>query len=153
RKAFADLCVIFWPFDFTWAVKASLRRVRPALVVLAEGEVWPNFVRLANQRGIGLAVINGRMIPRSAGRYAKLHRLVRGVFARLDVCAVQTEEYAASFRTLGAAHVVVTGSVKYDGASADRANSRTSALRDLLAVSPGELVWVAGSTQDSEEEI
>src|SRR5438128_2039050 len=47
RKAFPDLPVIFWPFDFTWAVKSSLIRVKPALVVLAEGEIWPNFVNIA----------------------------------------------------------------------------------------------------------
>src|SRR5579864_6108812 len=43
-KCFPDLAVIDWPFDFTWAVKAALKRVRPSLVVLAEGEVWPHFV-------------------------------------------------------------------------------------------------------------
>src|SRR5262245_35476670 len=28
-KRFADLPVFLWPFDFTWAVKRALRRVRP----------------------------------------------------------------------------------------------------------------------------
>src|SRR5438552_17587250 len=45
RKCFPDLAVIDWPFDFTWAVGTALRRVRPTLIVLAEGEIWPNFVR------------------------------------------------------------------------------------------------------------
>jgi 3-deoxy-D-manno-octulosonic-acid transferase len=152
-KAFPDLPVIFWPFDFTWAVKTALARVQPALVVLAEGEIWPNFIRIAKHRGIRLGVINGRMSPRSRRRYEKLRWLARGAFAHLDVCAVQTEEYAAGFRALGAANVVVTGNVKYDGACADRANPRTLGLRGLLGIMPGELVWVAGSTQDPEEEI
>ena len=45
RKHFADLPVFFWPFDFSWAVRRALRRVRPSLVVLAEGEMWPNFLQ------------------------------------------------------------------------------------------------------------
>jgi 3-deoxy-D-manno-octulosonic-acid transferase len=153
RKAFPDLAVIFWPFDFTWAVKTSLARAQPDLVVLVEGEIWPNFVRIAKSRGIRLAVVNGRMSPRSAGRYVKLRRVVRGIFGRLDVCAVQTEEYAAGFRKVGATNVIVTGNVKYDGACADRNNPKTVALRDLFGIRPGQLVWVAGSTQDPEEEI
>ncbi len=84
-KAFPDLQVIFWPFDFTWSVQTALARIRPDMVVLAEGEIWPNFVRLAKQKGIRLAVINARMSPRSAGRYARLRGVVRGIFARLDV--------------------------------------------------------------------
>ncbi len=153
RKAFPDCRVIFWPFDFTWAVSAALRRIQPNLVVLAEGEVWPNFVGVAKRRGVRVALINGRMSPRSATRYAKLGWLTRSTFARLDVCAVQTDEYAEAFRRAGAKNVVVTGNVKFDGACADRANPRTSMLRDLFAIRPDEIVWVAGSTQDPEEEI
>ena len=153
RKAFPDLLVIFWPFDFTWAVTRAIGRIKPDLVVLAEGEIWPNFVRAANRRDIGLTVINGRMSPRSAARHGKLGWLARGTFGCLDVCAVQTDEYAGFFSRAGARHVIVTGNVKYDGACADRENPRTRLLGELLGIRPGDLVWVAGSTQEPEEEI
>ncbi|MBI3411368.1 MAG: 3-deoxy-D-manno-octulosonic acid transferase [Planctomycetes bacterium] len=152
-KAFPDLPIIYWPLDFTWAVKTALDRVRPDLVVLAEGEIWPNFVRLASARGIKIAVVNGRMSPRSAARYRKLAWLPRATFARLAGCAVQTEEHAAGFRLAGAKNVIVTGNVKYDGAATDRRNPRTQHLRNLFSIDPNELVWVAGSTQDPEEDI
>src|SRR5262249_58016322 len=44
RKSFPDLAVFPFPFDFSWAVERTLRRARPALVVLAESELWPNFL-------------------------------------------------------------------------------------------------------------
>ena len=47
RKRFPDLPVFFWPFDFSWAVRRALPRVRPSLVVLAESEMWPNFLLAA----------------------------------------------------------------------------------------------------------
>ncbi|MCI0378910.1 MAG: 3-deoxy-D-manno-octulosonic acid transferase [Gemmataceae bacterium] len=153
RKHFADLPVFFWPFDFTWSVKTALGRVQPDLVVLAEGELWPNFLRLAKRRSVKIAVINGRMSPRSARNHRRLRWLTRGLFRRLNVCAAQTEEYAAQFRMLGAANVLVTGSVKYDGVDTDRRNPRTLEMRELLGIGPEELVLVAGSTQDPEEEI
>ena len=154
-KRFPDLAVFFWPFDFTWAVRRALRRVRPTLIVLAEGELWPNFLAAAKRQGVPTAVMNARMSPRSLRRYRRLGPLTRRVLARLDLILVQTEEYAANFRALGAApaKVHVTGSVKYDGACTERANPRTQELRQLLNISADDLVWIAGSTQAPEEQI
>jgi 3-deoxy-D-manno-octulosonic-acid transferase len=153
RKCFPDLPVIYWPLDFSWAVNAALRCVAPDLLVLAESEIWPNFIWAAKRRGVKLAIINGRMSPRSAARFRKLRWLVQGLFAKFDVIAAQTEEYAAGYRELGAKNVIVAGSVKYDGAQSDRGNAKTLALRDLFGIGPHELIWVAGSTQAPEEEI
>src|SRR5437588_12422964 len=44
RKCFPDLTVMYWPFDFSWAVDRALRAINPNLVMLAEGEIWPNFL-------------------------------------------------------------------------------------------------------------
>jgi 3-deoxy-D-manno-octulosonic-acid transferase len=155
RKKFPDLPLFCWPLDFSWAVNRALRRVNPGLVVLAEGELWPNFLAAARRQGVPVVVVNGRMSPRSAGRYRGLNYLTRNMLRQIDLFAVQTEEYAAAFRSLGvpASRVRVTGSVKFDGLEIDRNNPRTAALRRLLAVGPDELVWVAGSTQAPEEEI
>ncbi len=150
-KHFPDLAVVYWPFDFTWAVDAALQRIAPRLVVLAEGELWPNFLRAAQRRGVQTAVVNGRMSPRSAARHRQLRVLARMLFSRLDLVAAQGTEYAEHYRTLGAKQVVVTGSIKYDGVQAERDNPRTRELRRLLGIAPHELVWVAGGTQHPEE--
>ncbi len=47
RTRFADCAVVPYPFDFSWAVGSALDAVKPALVVLAESELWPNFLRAA----------------------------------------------------------------------------------------------------------
>jgi 3-deoxy-D-manno-octulosonic-acid transferase len=155
RKRFPDLPVIYWPFDFSWAVRRALRKVNPSLVVLAEGELWPNFLVAAHRRGVPVAVINGRMSPRSVRRYRLLGRWIRPLFRRIDLFAVQTVEYADVYRALGVEpeRVWVTGSVKYDGVSVDRRNPRTQELGRLLGVRQSDLVWIAGSMQAPEEEI
>jgi 3-deoxy-D-manno-octulosonic-acid transferase len=155
RKHFADLQVIYWPFDFSWAVQRVLRRVRPSLVVLAESELWPNFLLAARAAAVPVAVINARMSPRSFRNYARLGPPARWLLTMVDLFAVQTEEYAANLRRLGVwpQCMRVTGSVKYDGVTADRGNPRTEELRRLLGVAPDDLVWIAGSTQAPEEEI
>lgn len=153
QKKFPDLAVFWWPFDFTWAVKRTLDTVQPDLVILAESELWPNFLSIAKSRHIPVAVLNARMSPRSFRRFQALRFLVGGLFRKLTLVATQTEEYAAGYRSLGAPQVVVTGSVKYDGAMTRRDNPRTRQMAELLDISANDLVWVAGSTQAPEEEI
>src|SRR5262245_61431176 len=90
KKHFADLPVFFFPFDFSWAVRRALRRVAPDLIVLAEGELWPNFLRAAQEKGVPVVVVNGRLSPRSARRYRRLRWLTRPMLRRVSLFAVQT---------------------------------------------------------------
>jgi 3-deoxy-D-manno-octulosonic-acid transferase len=153
RKHFPHLPVFFWPLDLSWAVRRALCRVRPSLIVLAEGELWPNVLLAAEEQGVPVAVINARMSPRSFDRYRRLGRLARRLVAKVSLFAAQTAEYARNLRLLGASNVHVAGSVKYDGTTADRNNPKTAELRRLLAVEPEDMVLIAGSTQEPEEEV
>jgi 3-deoxy-D-manno-octulosonic-acid transferase len=154
-RCFPDLLVIPFPFDFTWAVRRTLRAIDSALIVLSEGELWPNFLLAAQRHGVPVAVVNARMSPRSFGRYRKVRFLSRWLLSRYQLIAAQTEEYAANFRALGAdsERVHVTGSVKFDGCKGDRKNTQTMALRQTFGIRDDDLVWIAGSTQAPEEEI
>ena len=152
-KHFADLPVVFWPFDFTWAVARALDTIRPALVVLSEGEIWPNFVRAAKQRGVKVVTVNGRMSPRSAARFQRYRWLLAGTFAQLDWIGAQNDEYREHYLQLGATRVITTGNLKYDGVSGDRHNAKTQAMRTLLRLDSDAVIWVAGSTQDPEEAV
>lgn len=155
RKHFPDLRILIWPLDFSWGVGRTLDAVKPSLLVLAEGELWPNLLRAAGARKIPVAVINARMSPRTARRYARVPGLFRWLTKPVQMFAVQNEELAQSLRLLGiaGARVAVTGSVKYDGVTADRKNPKTQALANLLDARSGDLIWIAGSTQAPEEEI
>ena len=155
RKWFPDLGVIRFPLDFSWAVERALREVQPDLIVLAESELWPNFLPAARRLGIPIAVINARMSPRSYHRWSRVQWLAARLFGQIDQFAVQTPEYAENLRQLGVSsdRLTVTGSVKYDGVLGDRRNPRTTALGDLLDVRADDLVWIVGSTQAPEEEI
>jgi 3-deoxy-D-manno-octulosonic-acid transferase len=156
RKHFADLTVLPYPFDFSWACRRALRAVSPRLIVLAESELWPNFLRAANAANVPVLVINGRMSPRTFRRYSKVAGLARRLlFDRVAMFGMQSETYADNLRRLGVAagRVRVTGSVKYDGVLPDRDNPKTADLRRLLGIADTDLVWVAGSTHDPEERI
>jgi 3-deoxy-D-manno-octulosonic-acid transferase len=165
RKLFADLSVIPWPFDFSWAVSAALKAVSPSLVVLTESDLWPNFLQAAKQRNVPVIVVNARMSPRSFARLKKVAGLARRLlFGNITRFAVQEEDYADRLHKLGVpdAKLVVTGSLKYDGAINERNALKTTALRTLLfnenrgsdnTHSSDTVVLLAGSTHAPEESI
>ncbi|VTS06729.1 3-deoxy-D-manno-octulosonic acid transferase [Tuwongella immobilis] len=156
RKRFADLTVIRFPFDFTWAIRRVLTLVQPRLIVLAESELWPNFLRQAQLRSVPVVVINARMSPRSFKRFSMLRWILRPLLlSRITGFAAQSETYAEAYRKLGvpADRVTVTGSVKYDGAKGDRHAPEVQQLRRAFAVQSNDLIWVAGSTHAPEESL
>jgi 3-deoxy-D-manno-octulosonic-acid transferase len=155
QQHFGQFMLFYFPFDFSWAVSGAIARVRPDLVVLAELELWPNFIAAAKRSGALLAVVNGRISPRSHRGYARVRFLFRRVLRQIDAVAVQTPEYADRFIDIGARpeSVTTTGSVKYDGVETDRTNVATARLRELFHLQPDELIWVAGSTSEPEEQI
>jgi 3-deoxy-D-manno-octulosonic-acid transferase len=154
KKRFAaDSLVACFSWDFTWQIERVFTAWNPSLVILAESQLWPNWLRLAKRRGIPVAVINGRMSPRSAAAWARRPRLARRIFPLVHSWMVQDESMAGHLASLGVAReaVEVTGSVKFDGARGDRNLPLLAALREQFPVPPGAPVWVAGSTQESEE--
>ena len=155
QRKYAELQVFYCPLDFSWAVREVLRRVRPQLLVLAELELWPNLVSIAAEEGVRIAVINGRMGTKSWRGYRRIRRCITPLLQRIDVIAVQTEEYASRFVSLGAvaSRVHVTGNVKFDRLSTDRRQTSIEQLRRAAGIRPDDVIFLAGSTQDPEEEL
>jgi 3-deoxy-D-manno-octulosonic-acid transferase len=65
RTRFGEENVFYFPLDFAFAVRPYLRALQPQLIILAETEFWPNFLRLARQSGSRVAVVNARISDRS----------------------------------------------------------------------------------------
>ena len=100
KKKYPDLCVFYCPLDFTWAVRAAMRRIRPDLLVLAELELWPNLVRAARRSGARVAVINGRLSEHSFAGYRRIRPLAAALLRQIDLLAVQDPAYAERFLAL-----------------------------------------------------
>jgi len=151
----ADCHVHWFPLDFSWAVRRALNTVQPALVVLVELELWPNFLRACHRRGIATAIVNARMSEKSFRGYSRIRRLLASLLQPVTAIASQNEVYADRLLKLGAAPAAttVTGSVKFDQICCDRTNAATAVFRDLFQVSDNQTVFIAGSTQSPEEHL
>src|SRR6185369_17936487 len=76
--------VFYFPLDFAFAIRPYLRRLKPDMIVLAETEFWPNFIRLANSSGARIIVTNARISDRSFQRYRRFAALMRPVLRNID---------------------------------------------------------------------
>jgi len=153
QRKYAGRLVFHCPLDFSWAVREAVARIRPDVLVLAELELWPNLIGAAQNSGARVAIINGRLSDRSFHGYRRVKLLLAPVLARLDLVIAQTRQYHDRFIALGARpdRVHVAGSLKFDGAETDRNNARTRDLSRLAGITDGDIVLLAGSTQDPEE--
>jgi 3-deoxy-D-manno-octulosonic-acid transferase len=147
--------VFLCPLDFTWAVNRTLARIRPDMLLLAELELWPNLIRLAHERKVKIAVFNGRLSEASFRGYRRLAPFIRRLLGKVSLIAAQNDAYAERFIALGAdlARVHVTGSIKFDGAQTRRDNPATVRLARLAGIGPDDRVFLAGSTQEPEEQL
>ena len=145
--------LVRFPLDFSSAVTGLLDAVRPSVVVLMEGELWPNFLLQCERRGMPVVLVNGRVTPGSFRNYRRFSRVSRPMLRRLADTCVQDDRYAEQFRQLGAADVQVTGTMKFDTATVADRVSGDAELANACGLAPGEPVWVCGSTGPGEEDI
>ncbi len=152
RKRFGEANVFYFPMDFAFAIRGYLRALQPRLVIIAETEFWPNFLRLAHASGARIAVVNARISDRSLPRYRRWRGLLRGVLDHVDLLLAQTAEDAARLREIGATEerVRVAGNLKFD-IPVPAAPAVVAMLRKSLAATEARPVLVCGSTVDGEE--
>lgn len=149
------LRVTYSPLDFRWMVRSYLNRFEPSQIVLVEGEVWPHLLQECKKRGIPVRLVNARMSPRSARRFAKFAAWLRPTYRLLDAVATQQPEDSAIWQTLGISpqNIHCTGSLKFDPGSGSRPARRTEFQEMLDAFGKNRPVILAASTHSGEDSL
>lgn len=150
--------VFFFPFDFAFIVKRTLRLVRPRLFIMMETELWPNLLRACHRQGIRTVLVNGRISSRSFPRYRLVRPFFRRVLRHVDRFSMQSEEAARRIVDIGAdpARVTVTGSLKFDSLelpTAETLGRGPGRVLRFFRISPGRPVVIAASTIKGEDEM
>ena len=119
RMPFAE-GVFYFPLDWNGPVRRTFAAVNPALVLILETEIWPNFLREARRRSVPVVFANARISQRSFRRYRLARRLVpqflEQVLSDGEVFLAQSGDDARRLRELGAPaeRLQVCGNMKYD---------------------------------------
>ena len=146
--------IFFFPLDLPFIVKRVIRRLRPDLFILAETEIWPNFLRIMKEEGGRTMLANGRISDRSFPRYRKTRFFWTGVLDHLDVMSMIRVQDGERIISMGAnpVQVFVNGNCKFDQAALWAEPALEKEMQALLGVNPQDRIFVAGSTHEGEEE-
>jgi 3-deoxy-D-manno-octulosonic-acid transferase len=146
--------VVYFPCDFPGVVRRVILRLRPRMLVLVEGEYWPNLLRTLARRHIPVSVVNARLSARSLKGYQRMGSLFREAVAGISYVLAQSDVDASRLRQLGMPETALktVGAAKFDVADPDAASREAGrAILDLAAFSAGRQVVVGGSTWGGEE--
>jgi 3-deoxy-D-manno-octulosonic-acid transferase len=147
-------CCIYFPFDFGFAARRLLRLFDPLAVIIAETEIWPNFIRTAKELQIPTIIVNGRISDRSAGRYLRLRRFFSTVLGDMSALCMQSAEDARRIIAIGAPEdrVHVTRNLKFDILVRVVEPAEIRLTRELFRLPVNNPIITAGSTHPGEEE-
>jgi len=155
KQADVKVRCIYAPLDLVGMVDRSIKKIRPALYICLETELWPAFIMEAKRAGVKLVLLNGRLSVRSFRHY----HLFKGTMTRILSCfsmiSVVQQKDAKLYMSLGAEpeKVRVLGNAKYDQDMESLALESGELYRTWLNLRPEQPLFVAGSTHSGEEEM
>ena len=146
---------IYYPFDIPPVVRKIIDGVNPDIFVLVETEIWPNFIRICSERGIKIAMVNGRISPRSFRRYRKTRFFWKRIMNMIGTIGAISAIDASRLGVLGveSSKIHVMGNAKYDSLAAGADDFLRDEMAVKLDISPGAKVFVAGSTHEGEDDV
>ena len=140
---------LYLPYDTPAATRRFLRRYRPRAGLIMETELWPNLIASCQAERIPLLLVNARLSPRSARRYARFPTLTRAALHGLSDIGAQTNDDATRLLALGAKAVTLTGNMKFDIQPPPAQQVLGQTFRAQLQ---GRSMFLAASTREGEED-
>lgn len=142
----------YFPVDWWWFSARAWSRIAPDLMILTEGERWPEHLAQATRRGVPVLSVNSRLSDRSFARMqrngAAARLMTRGITRFLPVSA----EDGARLAALGVApeRITVTGNIKLDVRIPPLSPAERTQLRQELGLME-PLILLGSSTWPGEE--
>ncbi len=156
RRDFAERAtVLYFPVDLRSVCRRYLRRLKPTLVVLAETELWPNFLTSVRLAEVPVVLINGRLSDASFRRYRRFAGFFRPLLRSVAHFCMQTKVDRDRVIELGVdpERANWIGNLKFDyrrAGSPDQTLLNEGLLR-ILRREAADRVLVCGSTKPGEE--
>ena len=117
RRQYKDMTagIGLFPLDFWLFSFIAWKRVDPDLIILLEGELWPEHLHRANVRGVPVLLVNGRLSDRSYKRYLKAP-WTAWLLDHAAAILASTQQNLERFIEIGAKpeRVILTGNIKFD---------------------------------------
>ncbi len=148
----AEVTCLYAPFDFILSARNSLAVLQPDLLACVETEIWPNWLIEAHRMGIRTVLVNGRISVRSIRKYLKIRPLMKDTLKYVDAFSMIGSTDADRIRMMGAPgdRIEINGNAKYDLLLQQIDHDLRADLMRCYRLTPGQPVFVAGSTRGAE---
>jgi len=154
HRVFGDkVSSCYIPIDIPWAVTRFVKRLKPALIIIIETEIWPNLYLHAQKQGIPLLIANARLSERSVHRYQFAADFISKTLQTVTWIGAQSADDQRRLVECGANPdaIRMTGNLKFDLDVATNLQGKSKALRTHWGQS--RFVLVAGSTHEEDENV
>lgn len=140
----------FIPIDHPDFVESFLDHWRPDAAIFVESEFWPNLILTTRKKTPFMALINGRVSPKSYRDWSSQPNAIKFILSSFDFIAGQDQQNADRLHTLAGKPVSMFGNIKNAAPPLPADDAVVTALVNEIENRPR---WLAASTHPGEEEI
>ncbi|MDM8514633.1 3-deoxy-D-manno-octulosonic acid transferase [Desulfobacterales bacterium HSG16] len=157
KKRIADHVdgIFFFPYDFFLTVKQKIRKIDPALFIMVETDIWPNFLFELQRKKIPAIWVNARLSEKSFNGYRQFSSFICSMFATFSKICTQSDIDTNRFFDLGTQknRLVQTGNMKFDQPAVSISDIDIDNMKKSLRISTSQKIVIAGSTHKGEEDL
>lgn len=139
----------FIPVDHPRFVRAFLNHWRPDAAFFVESEFWPNLLIETKKTARYMALVNGRVSPKSYAEWKSKQQTIRFLLSHFDNLIAQDKQNAERLTELSGREVISYGNLKN---AAPPLPGDVEEEARILADLNGKPFWLAASTHPGEEE-
>ncbi len=144
QQKFAQLTHAYLPFDFSYAIKRFLHKIKPQLLLVVETEIWPNLFYYCNKNNCPISIINARLSIKTTAANNWVKSKLKTALQYPDHIYTRSQMDAAAYLALGAGNskIETIGNLKYGRTGNTLKQPAVPVQRDYI---------LAASTHNNEE--
>jgi 3-deoxy-D-manno-octulosonic-acid transferase len=147
--------IVYFPYDLRFCVKKTGNQIDPALMIIIETDIWPNFMHFMQTRNIPVMLVNARISENALRTYQRFGFFTKLMFGAFTTVCIQSQADVSRFVRLGVSRerLELTGSIKFETEPINMSDLDIEHFRRQLKIPAFDKIVVAGSTHPGEETI
>jgi len=147
--------IVYFPYDLPFCIKKISNRIDPALMIIIETDIWPNFMHFMQTRNIPVMLVNARISENALRTYQRFGFFTKLMFSAFTTVCIQSQADVSRFIRLGVARerLELCGNIKFETQPINMSDLNIERFRRQLKIPAFDKIVVAGSTHPGEETI